>query len=99
MSDAPELAGKRVLVVGLARSGRAAAEALVSRGAVVVGYDRNEELETGRLEELGVEVHLGPEEETLLQGSELLVKSPGVPGTTPLVTRARGRSIPIWSEI
>ena len=99
MSDDPELAGKRVLVVGLARSGRAAAEALVSRGAVVVGYDRNEELETGRLEELGVEVHLGPEEETLLQGSELLVKSPGVPGATPLVTRARGRSIPIWSEI
>src|SRR5205823_9223284 len=84
-----ELAGKQVLVVGLARSGRAAAEALAALGARVVGYDRNAELDVGRLRELGVEVHVGPEEETLLQGSELLVKSPGVPGETPLVAGAR----------
>jgi UDP-N-acetylmuramoylalanine--D-glutamate ligase len=94
-----ELAGKRVLVVGLARSGRAAAEALVELGATTVGYDRNRDLDAGRLVELGVEVHLGPEEETLLQGIDLLVKSPGVPGETPLVTGARARSIPVWSEI
>jgi UDP-N-acetylmuramoylalanine--D-glutamate ligase len=94
-----ELAGKRVLVVGLARSGRAAAEALVELGATTVGYDRNRDLDAGRLAELGVEVHLGPEEETLLQGIDLLVKSPGVPGETPLVTGARARSIPVWSEI
>jgi UDP-N-acetylmuramoylalanine--D-glutamate ligase len=94
-----QLAGKQVLVVGLARSGRAAAEALVTLGARVVGYDRNAELDVGRLRELGVEVHVGPEEETLLQGSELLVKSPGVPGETPLVARARERGIPVWSEI
>ena len=44
-----ELAGKRVLVVGLARSGMAAAEVLWGVGADVVGFDRNEALETGRL--------------------------------------------------
>jgi UDP-N-acetylmuramoylalanine--D-glutamate ligase len=94
-----KLAGKRVLVVGLARSGKAAAETLVAQGATVVGYDRDEALDAGRLAELGVEVHLGTEEETLLQGTDLVVKSPGVPGRTPLVTGARQRAIPVWSEI
>jgi UDP-N-acetylmuramoylalanine--D-glutamate ligase len=94
-----ELRGRRILVVGLARSGRAAAEALLSLGATVVGYDRDEELEAGRLVALGVEVHLGREEETLLQGIELVIKSPGVPGDTPLVAGARTREIPVWSEI
>ena len=92
-------AGKRVLVVGLARSGLAAAEVLAARNARVIGYDRDEELDAGRLRELGVEVHLGPEEETLLQGIDLLVKSPGVPGETPLVSGARKRAILVWSEI
>jgi UDP-N-acetylmuramoylalanine--D-glutamate ligase len=94
-----DFAGTRVLVVGLARSGRAAAEVLVARGAAVTGYDADAELDTGRLRELGVEVHLGREEETLLQGTDLLVKSPGVPGETPLVAGARERGIPVWSEI
>jgi UDP-N-acetylmuramoylalanine--D-glutamate ligase len=96
---AVSLTGTRVLVVGLARSGRAAAEALLAQGAQAVGYDRDEALDVGRLRELGVEVHLGPEEETLLQGIDLVVKSPGVPGETPLVTGARSHGIPVWSEI
>ncbi len=88
-----------MLVVGLARSGRAAAEVLVARNAAVVGYDRDEGLDAGRLREIGVEVHLGREEETLLQGIDLVVKSPGVPGETPLVAGARARGVPVWSEI
>ena len=94
-----ELAGRRVLVVGLARSGKAAAEVLVDEGASVVGVDRDETLDVGRLRELGVEVHLGREEERLLQGIDLVVKSPGVPGETLLVQRARRRDLPVWSEI
>jgi UDP-N-acetylmuramoylalanine--D-glutamate ligase len=94
-----ELAGKRVLVVGLARSGRAAAEILIHLGAVVVGYDRNSQLDAGRLADLGVEVHLGAEEESLLQGIDLLVKSPGVPGESLLVSHARTREIAVWGEI
>jgi UDP-N-acetylmuramoylalanine--D-glutamate ligase len=97
--SADELAGRRVLVVGLARSGRAAAEVLIDHGAAVVGFDRDEMLEAGRLSVLGVEVRLGREEETLLQGIDLVVKSPGVPGGTLLVQGARERAIPIWSEI
>ena len=94
-----ELAGRRVLVVGLARSGMAASEALLSAGAAVVGFDRDDALDVGRLRELGVEIHLGSEEETLLQGIDLVVKSPGVPGETMLVDRARTRGVPVWSEI
>ena len=94
-----DITGKRVLVVGLARSGKAAAEALVERGAEVVGFDRDESVEVGRLLESGVEVHLGREEEMVLQGIDLVVKSPGVPGETALVSEARGLGIPVWSEI
>jgi len=99
LSVGAELEGRHVLVIGLARSGRASAEVLVARSAAVLGYDRDETLDVGRLHEIGVEVHLGREEETLLQGIDLVVKSPGVPGKTPLVTSARARGIPVWSEI
>ena len=87
------------LVVGLARSGRAAALALARHGDRVVGVDRSSEADVGRLAEAGVEVHLGTEETTLLEGVDVLIKSPGVPSEAPLVTAARGRGIPVWSEI
>jgi len=89
----------RALVLGLARSGQAAALALARRGVPTVGVDRADGLDTGRLAEAGVEVHLGTEEEGLLDDVELLIKSPGVPGESPLPTAARVRGIPIWSEI
>jgi UDP-N-acetylmuramoylalanine--D-glutamate ligase len=90
---------RRVLVVGLARSGEAAALALARRDVQVVGADRSEEAAAGRLAEAGVEVHLGTEEEGLLQGVELVIKSPGVPGESPLPAAARARGVPIWSEV
>jgi UDP-N-acetylmuramoylalanine--D-glutamate ligase len=64
-----------------------------------VAADRSPELDIGRLAESGVEVHLGTEEESLLEGVDLLVKSPGVPGESPLPTAARALGIPVWSEI
>jgi UDP-N-acetylmuramoylalanine--D-glutamate ligase len=97
--SATGLRGLRVLVLGLARSGLAASEALVGAGSSVVGFDRDPAAEVGRLRELGVEVHLDQEEETLLQGIDLVVKSPGVPGETVLVRAARERAVPVWSEI
>jgi UDP-N-acetylmuramoylalanine--D-glutamate ligase len=90
---------RRALVVGLARSGQAAALALARRDVSTVAVDRAEDLEIGRLEEAGVEVHLGTEEEVLLDDVELLIKSPGVPGESPLPAAARTRGIPVWSEI
>ena len=75
---------RRALVLGLARSGRAAQAALEAEGTEVVAADRT----------LGNDA-----DRTLLEGVEVLVKSPGVPGETPLVVAARERGIPVWSEI
>ncbi len=87
------------LVVGLARSGQAAALALARRGVHVIGIDRAPELDVSRLAEAGVEVHLGTEDEKLVNAVELVIKSPGVPGEARPVARARGRGVPVWSEL
>jgi len=73
-----------VLVLGLARSGRAAAAALERRGVEVVPADG----------ELGNDGEL-----VLLDGVDVLVKSPGVPREAPLVAEADRRGVPIWSEV
>jgi UDP-N-acetylmuramoylalanine--D-glutamate ligase len=73
-----------VLVLGLARSGLAAAAALERRGVDVVRADR----------ELGNDADVG-----LLDGMGLLVKSPGVPAEARLVAEARERGVPVWSEV
>jgi UDP-N-acetylmuramoylalanine--D-glutamate ligase len=75
---------ERVLVLGLARSGEAARAALEARDVEVVAVDRR----------LGDDTDLG-----LLDGVGLVVKSPGVPGSHPLVTTARDGGIPVWSEV
>jgi UDP-N-acetylmuramoylalanine--D-glutamate ligase len=90
---------RRALVLGLARSGQAAALALARRGVPTVGVDQAAELDVGRLAEAGVEVHLGTQEEDVLEGVDLLVKSPGVPGESRLPAAARARGIPVWSEV
>ena len=90
---------RRALVIGLARSGRAAALALAQRGVEVVAADRSPDADPGRLAEAGVEVRLGSEEERLLKGVELVVKSPGVPAESRLAAAARASGIPIWSEV
>ncbi len=89
----------RALVVGLARSGLAAAAALARRGVHVVATDRSPGAAAGRLGGLGVELRLGTEEEALLAGVDLVVKSPGVPAESPLVAVAHARGIPLWSEV
>ena len=65
----------------------------------VVGADRREDVEAGRLREAGVEVVLGADDPELLDGVDLLVKSPGVPPAAPLATAARERGLTIWSEV
>jgi UDP-N-acetylmuramoylalanine--D-glutamate ligase len=86
-------------VLGLARSGEAAALALARRGVRVVGVDRDEGLDAGRLREAGVEVVLGAEDPALVDGVDLLVKSPGVPSEAPLAAAARSRGLTVWSEV
>jgi UDP-N-acetylmuramoylalanine--D-glutamate ligase len=86
-------------VVGLARSGQAAALALARRGVRVVGADRRSDIDASRLTAAGVEVRLGSEDEGVVDAVELVIKSPGVPGEAPPVARARRRGVPVWSEL
>ena len=86
----------RVLVVGLARSGRAAVAALQRSGADVVAYDADPGIDDAGTE---VEVTAGTWADHLLDGVGLVVKSPGVPAEAPPVAAARARGIPVISEI
>jgi UDP-N-acetylmuramoylalanine--D-glutamate ligase len=71
-------------VLGLARSGFAAAAALERRAVEVVRADRKLR---------------NDDDLSLLAGVGLLIKSPGVPAEAPLVVAARERGVPVWSEI
>ena len=99
MSEAAPDLPQRALVLGLARSGQAAARALAARGVGVVVLDRNEQLDTRDLGAAGVEIRLGDVSDDVLDGVELVVKSPGVPAEAPLVRASRARGIPVWSEV
>ena len=86
----------RVLVVGLARAGRAATTALRSQSVEVVAYDADAALDPAGLD---AAVHLGGWDDALLDGVGLLVKSPGVPAEAEPVAAALARGVPVVSEI
>jgi UDP-N-acetylmuramoylalanine--D-glutamate ligase len=94
----PPLPGGPYLVVGLARSGQAAARALRARGERVIGCDFDQP-DVGGLRDAGVELHLGCSGEELLAGVGTVIKSPGVPSTAPVVEAARERGLPVMGEL
>lgn len=95
------LEGKKVLVVGLARSGIAAARLLASRGAVVTANDSKNDPgpEAAELAALGVNVIGGGHPESLFLEADLIVLSPGVPTDLPVLKRARDAGIRMISEV
>lgn len=92
--------GRRVLVVGAARSGAAAAELLAARGARVTITDvRPDVPDAGRLRDRGIAVELGGHREAAFTGADLIVLSPGVdPGLEP-IARARAAGVPVIGEL
>lgn len=94
----PPLPGGPYLVVGLARSGVAAARALRARGERVVGVDAGAP-DAGRLAREGVEVHLDDPGVQLLDRVATVVKSPGVPHTAAVVEAARARGLALVGEL
>jgi UDP-N-acetylmuramoylalanine--D-glutamate ligase len=94
---------KRVLIVGMARSGVAAAELLLSYGAVPVLYDAKkadvfgDELKP--LRGTACEFHLGEDPFVLLDGCDMVVISPGVPIDAPIARAARENAIPLIGEL
>ncbi len=98
-----DLRGKRVTVVGLARSGAAACKVLAERGAAVLATDR-EPAETLRVDlpdlaRRGVRFETGGHSEKSFLEADLIVISPGVDSRLPLLTQARSRGIPVWGEV
>jgi UDP-N-acetylmuramoylalanine--D-glutamate ligase len=86
----------RVLVLGLARSGRAAVAALGRQGVDVVVHDDDRAVTVEDVEAL---VSLGPWDDTLLEGVGLVVKSPGIPSSAPPIVAARAEGMEVISEI
>jgi UDP-N-acetylmuramoylalanine--D-glutamate ligase len=100
MAGAFSVEGQRVVVVGAARSGVAAAELLVRRKAAVTLTDVKDTIaEESRLRHLGMRVELGSHERAPFDHADLVVTSPGVPPDLPEVMRARRRGTPVMGEL
>jgi UDP-N-acetylmuramoylalanine--D-glutamate ligase len=98
-----EVKGKRVLVVGLGRSGVASALFLESRGAhVTISDSKREDQLRSEIEALldrGITVETGHHGERTFRSQDLIVASPGVPGDLPALQNARRNGIPVIGEI
>ena len=92
--------GKRVTVVGAARSGVAAAQLLVRRGARVVLTDAKATIpEADALRSAGVSLELGGHVVTTFTAADLIVVSPGVPAGLAELQTARAAGVPIMGEL
>jgi len=97
-----ELKDKNILVIGLGKTGIAAARFAAERGAAVTATDEKPEAELrealGALEGLPLRVFTGGTDPALVAGRDLVVPSPGVPPFNSLIREAEQRGIPVVSE-
>lgn len=103
MIDYKNLTHRKVLVLGLAKSGVKAAELLHRLGAFVTVNDSkpfDENPEAQELLESGITVICGRHPEDLLdEGFELIVKNPGIPYSNPIIVDAVQRKLPVITEV
>jgi UDP-N-acetylmuramoylalanine--D-glutamate ligase len=97
-----DLAGKKILVVGLARTGVACARFLALAGARVTVTDMAPaaalEEQRQEIQGLGIKEELGLQKPSW-QGYDLLLLSPGVPPELPWIAAAQAAGIPVWGEL
>ncbi|MFI5077294.1 MAG: UDP-N-acetylmuramoyl-L-alanine--D-glutamate ligase [Vicinamibacteria bacterium] len=94
------VSGQRVVVVGAARSGVAAAHLLIARGASVVLTDTRETIEPAdELRRAGVVLELGGHRAETLNSADLIVLSPGVSPRQADVAAARAAGVPVIGEL
>jgi UDP-N-acetylmuramoylalanine--D-glutamate ligase len=98
-----DLGGKKVLVVGLARTGIATALFCAERGARVTATEARPEAEivetAAKLRAVGVTLELGGHRAETFVEQDLIVPSPGVSPLMPALAAARAIGVPVWSEI
>ena len=94
---------KRVLVIGMARSGIAAAQLLLSHGAIPILYDAKKADAFGDdllpLYSTACEFHLGEDPFVLLDPCDAVIISPGVPIDAPIVKAAKEQGLPLIGEL
>lgn len=99
---ARELAGRKVVVLGLARQGAALVRYLSRKGARITVSDMKKadslQAEIEQLRGIAVDFQLGGHPLNLLEGVDLLCLSGGVPNDLPIVEEARRRSIPVTND-
>jgi UDP-N-acetylmuramoylalanine--D-glutamate ligase len=89
----PALPEGPYLVVGLARSGIAAARMLAAHGEVSATDSGTPEVPPD------IEAHVGSDGVELLERAACVVKSPGVPNEAPVIVAARERGLPVLGEL
>ena len=99
-----EIKDKKILVLGLSKSGIAAAKCLIERGAEVFiteGKAAKEEYKAqiSDLNNLGIKVETGGHSDEFINGAELAVTSPGIPPHSEIMQKLASRNIPVISEI
>jgi len=98
-----ELENKRLLVVGLARTGLVVSLFCAAYGARVTATDEKPESAladtSAKLREAGVTLAFGQAPQEIFLNQDLIIISPGVPAKLPALELARSRGIPVWSEI
>jgi len=103
MPGSIELRKKRVLVVGLARTGVATGLFCAGHNATVTATETRAESELGdapaKLRTAGVALELGGHTEKTFLAQDLIIPSPGVPADDAFLLLARSKGITIWSEI
>ncbi len=103
MRNIEKYAGKRVLVVGMARSGVAAAQLLNKAGAKVVINDSKTAEQLGDalspLTGLPIEMRLGCPAGECLAGMDAMVISPGIPDTASFVVKAKEMGLYVTGEL
>jgi len=97
------IVGKKISILGMARSGVSCAKLLKKIGAEVFVSDTKEEEslshQMNQLKELGIDFETGGHTARVIQDKDFIVVSPGVPPDIPILNQAENLGIPVFSEI
>jgi UDP-N-acetylmuramoylalanine--D-glutamate ligase len=98
-----DLSGKKILVIGLARTGVATSLFCARHEALVTAVDTRNESElaehAAKLRSHNITLRLGGYSPEILFGHDLVIPSPGVPADAEILKAAHSQKIPVWSEI
>ncbi len=94
-----ELNNKNVLILGLSKSGIAAAKALKKHGANIYITEGKVKEIPQELFDMGIKVECGVHSENFINQAQLVITSPGIPPHSEILTRLREKGVEIISEI